>query len=98
MVVAEALAQATPVLCSHGAPWSRLHEENAGWWIGHSEQEWAQTLLSAMALPPGELGKMGLAGQEWVQREFSWAAIGSKMAALYEWLAHGGSPPHFVAT
>lgn len=96
MVVAEALAQATPVLCSYGAPWNRLVEENAGWWIGHSEQEWAQALLSAMRLPADELRAMGAAGREWMHTEFGWTAIASDMAALYEWLTRGGSRPHFV--
>ena len=33
MVVAEALACGTPVICSHGAPWSGLCSEKCGWWV-----------------------------------------------------------------
>jgi glycosyltransferase involved in cell wall biosynthesis len=99
MVVAEALSKATPVLCSEGAPWSRLREERAGWWVGLSEKEWSSALIEAISTSPEELRAMGHRGQQWMLREFGWPAIASDFSTLYEWLLyHRQSRPSFVFT
>jgi glycosyltransferase involved in cell wall biosynthesis len=99
MVVAAALSKATPVLCSEGAPWSRLREERAGWWVGLSEKEWSSALIEAISTSPEELRAMGHRGQQWMLREFGWPAIASDFSTLYEWLLyHRQSRPSFVFT
>ena len=86
MVVAEALASGTPVICSYGAPWEGLNVEKCGWWV--PTEEWAieNAMEAAMSMPAEELSAMGSRGREWMKRDFDWNAIGRKMLKSYEWL------------
>lgn len=43
-VVIEALSQGTPVVASKGTPWQKLSERHAGFWIGNSPEEIAETI------------------------------------------------------
>jgi glycosyltransferase involved in cell wall biosynthesis len=97
MTVAEALAAGTPVISSKGAPWAGLEAERCGWWIDHGIEPLAAALRDAMALPREELRAMGVRGQHWMERDFGWDAIASKMAAVYAWLAGKAAPPEWVS-
>lgn len=96
MVVAEALAAGTAVICSHGAPWEGLNTERCGWWVRATEAAFERAMSEAMDLPREELQSMGARGREWMRRDFAWDAIGAKMKIAYEWLVHGGKCPNFI--
>ena len=96
MVVAEALACGTPVICSHGAPWERLNTEKCGWWVSAEEQSLTNAMVEAMSMPPEELAAMGARGREWMKRDFDWNAIGRKMKTAYEWLLGETDKPNWV--
>jgi glycosyltransferase involved in cell wall biosynthesis len=98
VVVAEALLAGVPVITTHGAPWQSLQTDNCGWWIPMSEPTLLSTLSAAMQLRPGERRAMGQRGRQLALREFGWPRIASEMAAVYEWILGGGSPPTCVVT
>ena len=96
MVVAEALAQGTPVISTKGAPWKGLISEHCGWWTDHDPEALAAAIKDAMALSSAERSKMGARGREWMQRDFSWDAIAGDMQGVYQWCAGQGERPECV--
>jgi glycosyltransferase involved in cell wall biosynthesis len=89
MTVAEALASGTPAIVSKGAPWSGLDRTASGWWIDFGEEPLARTMEAAMSTSPDELARMGERGIAWMRDDFSWHAIGQRMAAVYRWVLAG---------
>lgn len=96
MVVAEALACKTPVICSHGAPWAGLETNQCGWWVPTTEEAFLNAMTEAMSKTRDELCQMGERGREWMAHDFSWDGIGAKMKAAYAWLLGQGEKPDFV--
>lgn len=96
MVVAEALANGTPVLTTNQAPWEGLLSERCGWWIEDSVDALTAALKTACTTPGEELAAMGQRGRAWMQRSFSWAAVACEMNAVYRWLVRGGDTPRSV--
>ena len=96
MVVAEALACGTPVICSKGAPWEGLVSKRCGWWVDAEESAMENAMREAMSRPYSDLKEMGRRGREWMSRDFDWDAIGRKMKAAYAWLITGGERPEYV--
>lgn len=96
IAVAEALAAGVPAIVSKGAPWPGLEANGCGWWTDHGVPALEAALADATALPPESRRAMGLAGREWMAREFSWAAIAMQMQAYYRWLLGAGERPAFV--
>lgn len=86
IVVAEALACACPVIVGRGAPWAGVHENLCGWWVENDVGELAATLRIAMGLDSVALHSMGLAGREWMRRDFEWKSVGVKMNESYKWV------------
>jgi glycosyltransferase involved in cell wall biosynthesis len=87
MTVAEALAAGTPAVCTQGAPWSGLPEQNAGRWVDITVPALEHALAELMVLESPALEAMGQRGREWMDRNFGWPALGQQMANVYEWLA-----------
>lgn len=96
ITVAEALACGTPVIASHGTPWSGLDANNAGWWTDNGVESLADCLEKALSLPDEELRRKGENGRAWICRDFSWQGIGLKMKMSYEWLLGKGDKPDCV--
>jgi glycosyltransferase involved in cell wall biosynthesis len=97
MVVAESLANGTPVVCTKGAPWKGLETHDCGWWIDHGVEPLAAALSDAMARPSSQLKAMGARGRSWMSRDFSWERIATDMEHLYRWCkSTGDAPPAFV--
>lgn len=49
-VVIEALSQGTPVIASHGTPWQKLPDNNAGLWINNNVNEIAKSIDNVLAM------------------------------------------------
>ncbi len=96
VTVAEALACATPVVVSQGAPWGGVVENKAGWWPEIGELPLVVALRSAMSLSRDDLGEMGENGRRWMQKDFSWMGISEKMRGTYLWLRGQGDKPPCV--
>lgn len=96
MVVAEALAWGTPVICSKGAPWSGLNAHGCGWWVDHGVDALEVALREALTKPREELAAMGARGRAWVGDAFAWQAIAGEMFSVYRWCIGGGDRPECV--
>lgn len=93
MVVAEALALGTPVICSKGAPWNGLVENRCGWWVDANEATFENAMHEVMLMGRDELESYGARGREWMARDFSWDKIGLDLKSAYVWLLNGGEKP-----
>jgi len=80
LVVAEALAHGVPVIASRGTPWHRIEEIGCGLWVENSPESLAAAMLRLNSMP---LRDMGLRGREWMQSEFAWSSLASKMIDVY---------------
>lgn len=96
MVVAEALVNEIPVICSKGAPWENLPKKNCGWWIEIGEEPLTKTLLEAMNLDNNSLKEMGKNGREWMIKEYSWDSIAKQTIEVYKWLLTKENKPEYV--
>jgi len=96
MVIAEALAQGTPVISTKGAPWEGLVSERCGWWVEHGPDALAAAIKEAMALSSAERSRMGARGRDWMRRDFSWGAIAQKMGGVYQWCAGQSDQPECI--
>lgn len=96
LVIAEALAAATPVIATTGTPWSALRENCLGWWVEPSVESLVPAIREATSMPPERLYAMGAKASPWARKEFSWDAVAAQMKTLYAWLADGGEAPPFV--
>jgi glycosyltransferase involved in cell wall biosynthesis len=96
MTVAEALASSIPAIVAKGAPWSGLETNGAGWWIDIGVDPLVACLEEAMTQPRERLYSMGSRGREWMQSEFSWVGVASRMQDTYRWILGGGSKPNWI--
>jgi glycosyltransferase involved in cell wall biosynthesis len=96
MTVAEALAHSVPAVVTRGAPWRGLEEQHCGWWIEIGHEPLVHCLNEVMTLTSQELAAWGARGREWMQREYSWNAVGRMMHETYRWLLGGGDSPGWV--
>jgi len=96
--VAEALAHGVPAIVTHGAPWSGLVDQRAGWWIMRDEGTLQEVLTEAMESSDSVRSEMGQNGRRWMQREFDWNVIGARMAHVYRWLSRGDPRPEDIVS
>lgn len=96
LTVAEALSSGIPAIVSKGAPWARLTEKRAGWWIEIGRDPLVNCLIQALARTPAQLSDMGQQGRSWMKEEFSWDCLGSRMGHTYRWIVSGGAKPEWV--
>ena len=96
MAVAEALAAGCPVVTTRGAPWAGLVSERAGWWVDIGPDPLEAALQDAMTTSAEDLAALGGRGRAWMQRDFSWDHIASRMVAAYRWVREGGAAPDWV--
>lgn len=96
MVVAEALAHGTPVICSKGAPWSGLETHGCGWWVDQGTNPLQAAMHQAMLMPRAALKAMGEKGRDWMTRDFSWDRISSDMMDVYRWCLGQGDQPETI--
>ena len=98
LVVAEALAEGTPVICTRGAPWQQLEEHGCGWWIDPEVAEIEAALRKSMAMDATALSQMGQAGRSWMERDYTWDRVARMTMEAYRWILKGNEAPSFVQT
>lgn len=96
IVVAEAMAHSLPVITTHGAPWSVLEREAAGWWIPCGAGALADALREATGISDEARAAMGRRGRDIVRSDYAWSSIAAEMLAVYHWLLDGGTTPRSV--
>jgi len=89
VAIAEALAHATPAIVSREAPWVGLATHGCGWWIDFGVEPLRTALREALATPLATLAQMGEHGRRWMADSFAWSSVGTKMEAVYRWIARG---------
>lgn len=96
LVVAEALAQETPVITTRNAPWQGLETEGCGWWIPLDQARLTDTLRGALSRPAEDLAQMGRRGRGWVRRDFAMDHVAERMRDVYLWAAGQAPRPETV--
>ncbi len=96
LTAAEALASATPIIASTGTPWAGVTDHKCGWWADPRSPALAAALQQAIGLTDDQRTQMGRNGRAWMATSFSWPALATSMAAVYDWLIHGGVRPAVV--
>lgn len=89
MVVPEALACGVPALTTTGAPWGELIERRCGWWVAPEEEALTKALGEALEAGDEVREEMGARGRELVLEQYTWPAIGCRMAQVYREIADG---------
>jgi glycosyltransferase involved in cell wall biosynthesis len=84
IVVAEALANAVPVITTDAAPWPMLETKGCGWTKSASQQGIQEALGDALKRDRDTLRAMGERGRKFVQSEFAWQAISTEFLHAYE--------------
>lgn len=98
LVVAEALGCGIPVITTKGAPWEQLLTEKCGWWIDLGVSPLQSAITEAIQLSDSDRHTMGLRGQQFVEREFSWSRFAQEMHSVYQWMLGLGKKPTCVFT
>lgn len=96
IVVAEALACATPVITTTGTPWKELNSKKAGWWIENDTTTLRNTLIKSIQLEAQVLKNMGIKGRHLVLNKYSNDAVVAKLKRLYSWVLDKRDKPDFV--
>jgi len=98
LVVAEALAAATPVITTQGTPWKDLVDYNCGWWVKPELQDLVESLREAFGEDDSILRQMGKNGRILIKEKYSWPAIAARMNSVYQWvLQRGPQPPEIIS-
>ena len=96
MTVLEAWAYAKPVLMTPECNLPEGFAAEAAQRMGTTANEIATGLRQLVEMTEGERKEMGIRGRTLVAAKFSWARIGQRMHAVYEWVLGGGTPPETV--
>lgn len=84
-VVLEALAYATPVVCTTGTPWQAVEERRCGWRVEpDSAAAFAEALAAATSLSDAERAEMGARGRELAAERFSWQGVERQISAALQ--------------
>lgn len=85
MVVAESLARGVPVIASKGTPWRDLETHGCGLWVDNGPESLAAAICRIRQMP---LREMGERGRRWMQEQYSWENVSSRMLQLYRECVH----------
>jgi glycosyltransferase involved in cell wall biosynthesis len=96
IVIAEAMSAGLPAITTVGTPWSQLPDRKIGWWVEPTVESLASVIGEVTTTPVTILNQMGNRASNWVQSEYRWNAIASKMLEFYKWILCGGQAPEFV--
>lgn len=96
MVVAEALANNTPVICGKNTPWSDVSLKNCGWHIPNDFKSIEKTFLEVFSKSKIDLFNKGKNGRLWMKESYSWGEVAKKMILSYEWLLSNKNKPDWI--
>lgn len=96
IAVAEALANAVPVVVSDKTPWGGVISKACGRVAATNASSLEGALIELMALSDADRAVMGQRGRQWMLDEFAWDAVGGKMRDAYNWLCRSAELPEFV--
>jgi glycosyltransferase involved in cell wall biosynthesis len=85
LVIAEAMANAVPVLVTNTTPWSAINAADVGWCVAW--EDYGPALGQATSESPTRRAQRGAAAKVWILREFAWRRSAEKLSAFYTSLA-----------
>lgn len=91
--VLEALGMGVPVIASSQCNVPDVQTSECGWMIEPDVCELTAALNECFESSPGNRYMMGLNGRRVIEQKYSWDIVGAQMAAVYGWVAGGGSAP-----
>ena len=83
IVIAEALASATPVVATQGTPWQELDSNRCGWWVPTTPDGLAGGLSEAVETSASELALMGDRGRRLILENYAWQQQAIKTVQMY---------------
>lgn len=83
LIVAEALASATPVITTTGTPWQCVADSEAGWWVAPTVEGIAGALAEFAALKEGALWQLGRHARALAEQQCSIANTVGLLLQLY---------------
>lgn len=83
IVIGEALYAGVPVITTKNAPWAGLVDNDCGWWVDMEHGALCLAMHDAMSRADSAREEMGKRAKAFVEREFSWPSIASRMASQY---------------
>ena len=61
----------------------KINQMEAGWSVENNVESYAHAIDQAMKMQFSDLKKMGENGRKWMQNEYAWDSIGTKMLQTY---------------
>jgi glycosyltransferase involved in cell wall biosynthesis len=86
LVIAEAMANAVPVVVTATTPWSEIGKAGLGWWVPWDE--FPAAVASATSRSAAALRLQGEAAQAWVSNRYSWQQTARQLEGFYHRLLH----------
>lgn len=96
IVIAEALANYTPVITTKGTPWENLHHSNCGWWVDIGVHPLKEALLQALSMNKNDLLEMGINGRKLIENKYSNISVAYNIVQLYSYVHKKQESPSFV--
>ena len=84
IAVQEALAAGLPTVCTKGAPWGIIAENNAGEWVEIEADAIADGLRRVFDADANCLMRMSAAGRFIIEKNFQWNAISKNLTTIYD--------------
>jgi glycosyltransferase involved in cell wall biosynthesis len=88
LVVAEALAAATPPVVTRTCPWALLEDERCGRWVDQTAGAMAEA-VNELLMKPSRRAESGARAREVAARRFGWAPIARQFAGVYAQATRG---------
>jgi glycosyltransferase involved in cell wall biosynthesis len=89
LTIAEAMANAVPVVVTDSTPWSEVNGRQCGWCVPWTE--YGATISAVTARSRAELETMGAKARRWVLQEYSWDHSARVLTQFYHQLIGGPS-------
>ena len=83
IVVLEALSYGIPVITTVGAPWKKIAEYNAGWWIEIGTEPLISALNDFFSLSEESCVNIGLNAISLADKEYSWKVVIDNLFDVY---------------
>ncbi len=93
IVVAEALACATPVITTRGTPWEELQTVNAGRWVCPEKADLSEALVELLGMSVSQRQAMGRRGRKLIESCYTWENSVSKFVFVCECILGGRTVP-----
>ena len=88
IVVPEALASGTPVICTNGAPWEELNVWNCGWCVDVGTVALVDALIKFLDCSEFELETKGRNGRMLVEKRYASTTVARQFVDMYNMLLY----------